>query len=133
LADPGNLGVLLRTAWATGIEAVLTWGGVDPLHPKVVRASAGAVFHVPCQRIDSIPDYPLIGMSPRAPLSLYEVEWPQRFALVVGNEAHGLSQELTERLHFSLSVPMQPGCESLNAATSAAVVLFEWRRLAHRS
>ena len=133
LADPGNLGVLLRTAWATGVDAVLTWGGVDPLHPKVVRASAGAVFHVPCQRIEGIPEYPLIGMSPRAEMSVYEVEWPERFALVVGNEAHGLSQDLTSHLSLSLSVPMQAGCESLNAATSAAVVLFEWRRLAQRS
>lgn len=129
LADPGNLGVLLRTAWATGVEAVLTLGGVDPLHPKVVRASAGAVFHVPCERVESIQGYHLMGMVPRGGTCLYEMDWPQRWALVVGNEAHGISPEVESSLDQRLTIPMAEGCESLNAATSAAVVLFEWRRI----
>lgn len=130
LADPGNLGTLLRTAWATGVEGVICVGGVDVHSPKVVRASAGAVFHVPCQRFERLPelDHRLLGLAPRGGQSLYEMEWPERWALVVGNEAHGLSGEVESRLNGHCTIPMQPGCESLNAATSAAVVLFEWLR-----
>lgn len=135
LADPGNLGTLLRTAWAAGVDGLVTLGGVDPFSPKVVRASAGAIFHVPVFRLNSMTElagWTKIGLTPHAGTSLYEVDWPQRWALLVGNEAHGLSPETISGLDLACRIPMAPGCESLNAATSAAIVLFEWRR-AHRT
>lgn len=134
LADPGNLGSLMRTAWATGVGGVVCLGGVDPFHPKVVRSSAGAVFHLPCWRgeLSQLKGYALIGLVPRGGQDLYHLDWPQRWALLVGNEAHGLSPECQSSLTLSCTIPMQAGCESLNAAVSAAVVLFEWRRLARR-
>ena len=131
LADPGNLGALMRTAWATGVDGLALLGGVDPHNPKVVRSSAGAVFHVPCYRLEDVSalvGFTLLGLEPRHGTSLYQMKWPERWGLVVGNEAHGLSPQIRERLQVTCSIPMQPGCESLNAATSAAVVLFEWRR-----
>ena len=127
LADPGNLGTLMRSAWAAGVQALVCLGGVDPFNPKVVRASAGAVFHLPVYRLQStqeLADYTLVGLSPHQGTDLYSMQWPQRWGLVVGNEAHGLSTHV----QTLCTIPMQPGCESLNAATSAAVVLFEYRR-----
>lgn len=132
LADPGNLGTLLRTAWAAGVDGVLCLGGVDPHSPKVVRASAGAVFHLPCPRVEVLPEltHDLWGLAPRGGRCLYEMEWPRRWGLVVGNEAHGLSSAVEKRLCGHCTIPMEAGCESLNAAVSAAIVLFEWRRTA---
>jgi len=127
LADPGNLGTLMRSSWAAGMQALVCLGGVDPFNPKVVRASAGAIFHLPVYRLQSaeeLADYTLVGLSPHQGTDLYSMQWPPRWGLVVGNEAHGL----TTPVHSLCSIPMQPGCESLNAATSAAVVLFEYRR-----
>lgn len=134
VADPGNLGSLMRSAWATGVGGVLCLGGVDPFHPKVVRSSAGAVFHLACRRgqLSQLEGYTLIGLVPRGGQDLYQLDWPQRWALMVGNEAHGLSLESEKAVTLRCTIPMQAGCESLNAAVSAAVVLFEWRRLTRR-
>ncbi|MBT9585189.1 RNA methyltransferase [bacterium] len=131
LSDPGNLGTLMRTAWATGVAGLVCLGGVDLYNSKVVRASAGAVFHLPSYRLDDLSvlaEYTLIGLEPRAGTDLYRFLWPERWGLVVGNEAHGLSVATRQRLGMRCTIPMEPGCESLNAATSVAVVLFEWRR-----
>ncbi len=127
LSDPGNLGTLMRSAWASGMEALVCLGGVDPFNPKVVRASAGAIFHLPVYRLKSgqeLAEYPLVGLSPRGGRDLYSMHWPRRWGLVVGNEAHGLTLEV----QALCTIPMEHGCESLNAATSASVVLFEYRR-----
>ena len=127
LSDPGNLGTLMRSAWAAGMEAMVCLGGVDPFNPKVVRASAGAVFHFPVFRLQSaeeLADYPLVGLAPRGGRDLYSMQWPRRWGLVVGNEAHGLKVPVQSLC----TIPMEHGCESLNAATSASIVLFEYRR-----
>jgi RNA methyltransferase, TrmH family len=131
MSDPGNLGTLLRTAWAAGVAGVALIGGVDPFSPKVVRASAGAIFHLPVFQVTDLAglgERTLIGLTPHAGKELYEVEWPQRWGLLVGNEAHGLSAAALHSLHLQCRIPMAAGCESLNAAVSAAIVVFEWRR-----
>ena len=94
---------------------------------KGLRASAGAVFHFPVFRLKSgeeLADYPLVGLSPRGGRDLYSMHWPRRWGLVVGNEAHGL----TIKVQSLCTIPMEHGCESLNAATSASIVLFEHKR-----
>lgn len=127
LSDPGNLGTLMRSAWAAGMEALVCLGGVDPFNPKVVRASAGAIFHFPVFRLkagEELAEYPLVGLVPRGGRDLYSMHWPRRWGLVVGNEAHGLNLEVQAQC----TIPMSHGCESLNAATSASIVLFEYQR-----
>ncbi len=132
IADPGNLGSLMRTARAAGAQALACLGGVDPFGPKVVRSSAGAVFHLPCYRLESLAELPqglpCIGLSPRSAQSLYQFNWPEGWVLAVGSEAHGLSPEVSSQLQATCTIPMADGCESLNAGVSAAIVLFEWRR-----
>ncbi|MFN8610086.1 MAG: RNA methyltransferase [Vulcanimicrobiota bacterium] len=127
LSDPGNLGTLMRSTWAAGMQALVCLGGVDPYNPKVVRASAGAIFHLPVYRLSSteeLSDHHLVGLTPRGGCDLYSMDWPRRWGLVVGNESHGLSTQVKSLC----TIPMQAPCESLNAATSASVVLFEYRR-----
>lgn len=65
LSDPGNLGTLMRSTWAAGMEAMVCLGGVDHFNPKVVRASAGAIFHLPVYRLysgEELAEYPLVGL-----------------------------------------------------------------------
>lgn len=134
--DPGNLGTLLRTAEATGVgHVMLAPGTVDPYNPKVVRGAAGAHFRLPIAVAD---DWEQIGArvqgrsiwlaDPGAERCYYDVDWTQPSALIVGSEAHGAGPE-AERLGTGrIVIPMVGDAESLNAAVSAAVVLFEARR-----
>lgn len=130
VADPGNLGTLLRTARASGTAGALLIGGADPYAPKVVRAAAGALFHLPVWRCESWPE--LTGFEPVASVveggeNLYTCELPARPAWLVGSEAHGLSAAALQRAGQRVTIPMRSG-ESLNVAISAALVMFEWLR-----
>jgi RNA methyltransferase, TrmH family len=142
--DPGNMGTIMRTAEAAGVSALfLTPLSVDLYNPKVVRAAMGAHFRLP-----AFPDVPwneIPGMLQRLGIPverLYatdagadgpydRVDWTGSAALVVSNEAHGLSAEarrFAEHAGGFISIPMSGGTESLNAAVAAAVVLFEAAR-----
>lgn len=136
--DPGNAGTMLRTAWAVGADAVFCGGGtVDPYNPKVVRASAGALFNAPFCREADIPwvlerlgelGVKRIGAVPDAQSSYLEVDMTGPVALVFGNESWGVSDEVARRLDVAASIPMPGGAESLNVGIAAAVFCFEARR-----
>lgn len=132
IADPGNMGTLLRTAHAAGVDAVLvTRGSIDPTNPKVVRSAMGAHFHLPI--ITIIPaDIPnmLGGMALRVADShagtvFYTLDWTQPCAIVIGSEAHGPSAEILSHITHKVRIPMPGGAESLNAATAGAILLYE--------
>ncbi len=131
LADPGNLGTILRSAEAAGADAVvLTPGSVDPTNPKVVRASAGALFHVPVM-IASVAEVraaglTTLGTSSHAGVPYTEVDLRRRVAVVLGNEAHGLTDD--EPVDEWLSIPHTGRTESLNVAMAATVLAFEVAR-----
>ena len=135
LRDPGNLGTLLRTAAAAGIdEVILGPGSVDAYNPKVVRGAMGAHFHLPMATMTwpGIAAH-LAGLAiwladARGPMSYTQVDWAQPCALVVGGEAEGASPEADKLVSGRVSIPMQRGIESLNAAVAAAVILFEAQR-----
>ncbi len=136
ISDPGNLGTILRTAQAVGVDAVfLNPGTVDPFNPKVVRGAMGAHFHLPIiqeqpseiekhlretdvwvAEVDLGPPY-------------YDVDWNKPSAIVIGSEAHGLSDEFRSIAKGSTHIPMQDSTESLNASVAAAVILFEIARM----
>jgi TrmH family RNA methyltransferase len=135
VADPGNAGTLLRTAEASGAAAVLFCGAsVDPYNPKCVRASAGALFHLPV----------VIGGEARAVLEGLGAAGVQRVATVVrggavydavdltgpvafvlGSEAHGLPAGVLELVDTQVTIPMAGRSESLNVAAAGAVLCFE--------
>lgn len=131
---PGNLGTLVRSAWAFGLDGVaIGEGTVDPWNPKVVRASAGGVFRVPLLGVP--PGYPAEGESastappdllyadpsgaPPDPASDPDASW----ALVVGNEARGVSERY-RRFGRAVSVPLARGVDSLNAAVAGSILMY---------
>lgn len=135
LADPGNLGTILRTANAAGVPAVfLAPGTVDAYSPKVVRGAMGAHFHLPMRPVtwDTLPQYIghlttwLADMGVGQPY--HQVDWRAPSALIVSAEATGPSlaaqRFTTQRVH----IPMPGRAESLNAAVAAGILLFEVAR-----
>jgi RNA methyltransferase, TrmH family len=133
--DPGNAGTIIRTADAAGIGAVIHCdGSVDPTNPKTVRASAGSIFHVPVvsggevgavvEKLRSW-EFVTVGTAVRDGVDYAGFDWRQRVALVLGNEASGLGEELLGRLDQRVSIPMVGRAESLNVAVSASVLCFE--------
>jgi TrmH family RNA methyltransferase len=135
LADPGNLGTLLRTALAAGAEAAfLTGQTVDPYNPKVVRGAMGAHFHLPIRGLapGEVPAA-LEGLKiwiaeagQGAPYS--KVDWRPPSALVIGSEAVGPGGAIRELDAGYTQIPISPAAESLNAAIAAAIILFEIAR-----
>ena len=135
IQDPGNLGTILRTADALDVGVVLLEGCADPYSHKVVRASMGAVFRTPvvqstwdtvrrkCQ--DAGIAVGVTALSHRAqdirtaPLG--------RMAVVVGSEGQGVRKEILEHADAELIIPMNPHCESLNAAVAAAIVMWQMK------
>jgi len=132
--DPGNVGAMLRTAAAAGVEQVLlskhcafAWA------PKVLRAGQGAHFLTTIvEDVDLVAwsrafrgSGSMIATVPRGGTDLYTTEFPSRVAIAIGNEGAGLSEALLAEADARVAVPMPGGAESLNAAAAAAVVLFE--------
>jgi TrmH family RNA methyltransferase len=137
--DPGNLGTILRTAWAAGVSQVLLPPGtVDYLNPKVVRAGMGAHLHMPMQqaswdKIRSIVGNADVWLAEANRGTRYDaVDWRGRVTLVVGGEAEGASDEgralAGDRCVY---IPMAANVDSLNAAMAAVVLLFEAAKQRH--
>ena len=135
ISEPGNLGTILRTAWAVGLtQTWLVKGGADPFAPKVVRAGMGAQFAVNLPSFDSLKQaaehFKSIGGKrlwvtlPQANISLFDERnfSFEKSALVIGNEANGVSDP---SLGEGVTIPMPGHAESLNAAQAATVFLCE--------
>ncbi len=133
IQDPGNLGTILRTADAMEIPVVLTEGCADPYSPKTVRASMGALFRGEpgyLSREDLINQcrerrIPLMAtaLSPDA-RDIREASLGTG-AVIIGSEGRGVSRELIEASEGQIIIPMNPRCESLNAAAAAAIVCWQ--------
>ncbi len=132
LRDPGNLGTILRTANAAGVEQVfLTPQTVDPYNPKVVRGAMGAHFRLPIanrswpQIAEALAGLRILLADVRGGQVYDEVDWTRPSALIIGGEAHGATSESAELATASITIPMPGGAESLNAAVAASIILFE--------
>ena len=141
IADPGNLGTILRSAEAAGADlVVLTPGSVDPFSPKVVRASAGALFHVPIvtATIEEVGSagVRLVGTTshdaPGRTVRPYtESDLSGRIAIVMGNEAAGLPDDWNDTvgpIRSWVTIPHRGRSESLNVAMATTVIVFEAAR-----
>jgi len=135
LRDPGNLGTLLRSAAAAGIDGVLlSPETVDAYSPKVVRGAMGAHFRLPIVQADwaliaqTIRDLKVYLASAESEYTYSEVNWTLPSALIVGGEANGASEEAMKLATAHISIPLSREVESLNAAVAASVILFEARR-----
>lgn len=137
--DPGNLGTILRTAVAAGVDGIaLLPGCVDPFNPKVVRASAGLVTAIPIHMypsitevVDSCFDSPqnvtIVAADAAGSVDYRDVRWQEPVVVVVGNEAAGLSEPSRLATGQRVRIPMAEGVESLNVSAATAILLFEMR------
>lgn len=133
--DPGNLGTLLRTAAAAGVDqAYLSVGCAGAWTPKVLRSAQGAHFAMRLHEELDLTDLrgrlrvPLVATALDNARSLYETDLPAECAWLMGNEGRGVAQELLALADYRVYVPQAPGVESLNVAAAAAICLFEHRR-----
>jgi TrmH family RNA methyltransferase len=134
---PGNLGAMLRTADAAGIDAVIICDPqTDIYNPNVVRASLGTLFTVP---VVIAPSEEIIQSLKQAGITIaataltgqsgyHETDFRHASAIVMGSEAHGLSQVWLEKADFLIKVPMRGKVDSMNVSVTAAVVMFEAMR-----
>jgi TrmH family RNA methyltransferase len=135
VSDPGNAGTIARTALAAGADfLVSTSNSVDLFGPKVVRAGMGAHFRLPLyagvpwdELRRALGDTTFVAASAHGEQSVYDFEWPYRTALVVGSEAHGLSEEAKLIVQARVRIPMRTGVESLNAAIAAGILIYAAR------
>ena len=130
VADPGNLGTIIRTANAAGYEEIyLTDACADPYSPKSVRASMSGVFFTQLYRakrseiLSVMGDTPII-VADMGGENVFSFTAPEKFALAIGNEANGISDELFEHATHTVKIPMQATQESLNAAISAGIIMY---------
>lgn len=135
ITTPGNLGTLLRTAAAAGVDGViLTPGCVDAFNPKVVRGGMGAQLRLPVaslnwRHIAEVTENLAVWSAAADGVQAYTaVDWRQPSALIVGNEAHGVGKSAEALMTDSVSIPMAGATESLNAAMAGAIILFEAAR-----
>jgi RNA methyltransferase, TrmH family len=127
VADPGNIGTILRTADAFGASVALSPGCADPTGPKALRASAGAVFRVPLAGFDE-PEGRRVALVSHDGRPLAQLDPGVPVTYVLGAEREGLPEEVVAACDETATIPLAPGAESLNVAVAGAIALYEHRR-----
>lgn len=138
IQDPGNLGTIIRTADAFGpATVILNKGCVDVYNPKVVRASAGAIFRVPFIQNDSDEEillelndsgYKIISTVVDSEYSFDDIQKLEKICIVIGNEGQGVSEEIVNNSHMNITIKMTGRAESLNASIAAGICIYEIRK-----
>lgn len=133
--DPGNVGTILRTADAAGFTgALMSAACADPYSPKVLRATMGSIFRIPIQTVNDLPQ--TLRMLTAQGFSVLSSQLDgepfferdnvgEKFALVIGNEGNGVSDEVKAAATHHLALPMRGGAESLNAAIAAGIMMYD--------
>ncbi len=133
--DPGNMGTIIRTAEAMGISSLfLTKGSTDIYSPKVLRSAMGSAFRTNFYFIDTEDLYTLKEQGYKlysaalsdSSVSLENVKCEEKAAIIIGNEANGISDEILEISDYLIKIPMSGKIESLNAAIAAAIVMYHF-------
>ncbi len=130
VADPGNMGTILRTANAAGYnEVYLTQECADPFSPKSVRASMSGIFFTKIYRaeraeiMEVLKDTPIL-IADMGGENVFSYQPPKQFVLVIGNEANGVSEVVKAAAYQTVKIPMRETQESLNAAISAGIIMY---------
>lgn len=131
VADPGNMGAIIRTANAAGYEEIyLTRDCTDPYAPKSVRASMSGIFFTKlyvAERaaiLDCLKGVEILVADMNGE-NIFTFEPPEKFALAIGNEGNGISEEVLKAASRTLRIPMQATQESLNAAVAAGISMYQ--------
>lgn len=135
LTTPANVGMILRTATAAGIDGIVVpHRGVAALDPLVIKASAGIAFHAPVLRTNTAGEaaemlseagYTLYALDANSPQTIFNAEFGNRAAFVLGSETTGFSEDVTAHIGQRIAIPMRNDVESLNVASAAAILCFE--------
>ncbi len=138
IRDPGNLGTMFRTAEGAGMSGVLLSGGcADIFNPKVVRSTMGSLFRVPfyvakdlTTEVERMKNsgFTVFAAHLQGDCSYEEADYSGRTGILIGNEAGGLSEKLSALADVKVKIPMEGELESLNAAVSAALLMYEVHR-----
>lgn len=138
LRDPGNLGTIMRTAEGADMSGIiLSKESVDLFNPKVVRSTMGAIFRVPFYYAEDLTvvigklkekQIPVYGTMMQGSMIYDEVDYRKGAGVVIGNEANGISERVAKHLSGRVRIPMAGSLESLNAAVSAAILMYEIAR-----
>ena len=153
IQDPGNLGSLFRTALAAGVNKIILGGGANPLNPKVLRSSCGAIFKLPFLRFEgnekeivenlliflskiSKKGFQIVSTSQQGESSndtikpYWELNWSERTAVILGNEGSGIHYKIKKAFTDTITIPHSELVESLNVACVAVPLLLERKRVA---
>lgn len=138
IQDPGNLGTIIRTADAAGFDGVIMGKGcVDLYNDKVLRSTMGSIFHLPI--LQDVPlnfllkdlqrkEYQIIGTHLSSKIFYNRVNYKKKKALIIGNEARGISKEIEVLCTELVKIPIKGYAESLNAAIAAGILMYEMQK-----
>ena len=135
IQDPGNMGTIIRTAEAVGANTIIiNKGCVDPYNSKTVRATMGALLHIPIVEVNNNEEWvsllkesnvTIIGSSLDTDKSYLDMDYKGKVAIVIGNEANGIDEKLLPILDVSVKIPIVGKIESLNASIAAALLMYK--------
>ncbi len=143
IEDPGNLGAIIRTAACAEISGIVIERYKSaPVTSTVIKVAEGGINHIPIARGGSIINmikilkdygYTVIGTKADGDFIYYEQKYPEKTALILGNEGRGLGQKTIEKCDYTIRIPISPKMESLNVSTSSAILIYEWVRQKERN
>jgi len=138
LQDPGNMGTIIRTAHAGGVDGIiLTKGCVDIYNPKTLRATMGSIFSVPVFTLTDIEasiteikkyGFKVVSTDISTTNKIYDADFKQKIALVIGNEANGICEKILDSSDLRVMIPMPGKAESLNASIATGIFIYEIAR-----
>ena len=137
ISDPGNLGNIIRTADWFGLKNIyLSDNSVDPFNSKVVRSAMGAHFYVNIFMLNIVEhiielkknNFTIV-VADMLGDSIYNWDVPDKWAIILGNEAHGVSDKLRKLVDYNIAIPKKGNIESLNVSTAAGIILSKVRKL----
>ncbi|MCL2610529.1 MAG: RNA methyltransferase [Defluviitaleaceae bacterium] len=132
IRDPGNMGTIIRTAESAGVDVIFVSNGcVDIYNSKVLRSTMGAIFNLPIFSVDlvstlkKLQDFKIVCTSPNAKKTYYEEAFEEKIAILIGNEAKGISDEVFKEATTTVNIPIVGKSESLNASVATGIILYE--------
>ncbi len=137
IQDPGNMGTIIRTADSAGVEAIIALKGcVDIYNPKVIRSTMGSIFDMNIinasqdETVDMLKslDFNIVSSYLNTDNFYDKIDYGSKVALVIGNEANGINEELVSKSDILVKIPIYGKAESLNAAISSAILMYEIKK-----
>lgn len=133
ISDPGNMGAIIRTANAAGYKEIYLADCTDPYSPKSVRASMSGIFFTTLyfgsreEILNALAEVPVLAADMRGE-NIFSFTPPKKFALAIGNEANGISEEVRNAAAYTVRIPMQSEQESLNAGIAAGISMYQLKQ-----